>query len=177
MPRATQFIYDQAGARKVKTTSTPTIYPNEYFTDFGGGSGSQFKHIFIGNLCILTKKARIAPDRLHWYYHPDHLGSTGMVTNENSQLVDAIHYFPYGEVWLEERPSSLPLDYFFSAKEFDPETGFYNFGSRYLDPRFSKWMTADPALKDYLAGISGGLGTPVNFLALHVWAQCAGDVR
>jgi len=74
-----------------------------------------------------------------------------MVTNEKSQLVDAIHYFPYGEVWLEERPSSLPADYFFTAKEFDPETGFYNFGVRYLDPRFSKWMTADPALGGYLS--------------------------
>jgi len=73
---------------------------------------------------ILTKKPRIAPDREHWYYHEDHLHSTAMVTNEKSQLVDAIHYFPYGEVWLEERPSSLPADYFFTAKEFDPETGF-----------------------------------------------------
>jgi RHS repeat-associated protein len=148
----TSFIYDHAGERKVKTQSSPTIYPNQYYTDFGGGAGSQFKHIFIGSERILTKKARVAPDRQHWYYHPDHLGSTAMVTNENSQLVDAIHYFPFGEVWLEERPSSLPADYFFTAKEFDPETGFYNFGARYLDPRFSKWMTADPALGDYMPG-------------------------
>jgi hypothetical protein len=61
-----------------------------------------------------------------------------MVANENSQLVDAINYFPFGEVWLEERPSSLPEELFFTAKEFDPETGFYDFGARYLDPRFSK---------------------------------------
>src|SRR5262249_18213639 len=74
----------------------------------------------------------------------------GTVTNENSQMVDAIHYFPFGEVWLEEVPASLPVDYFFTAKELDQETGFYDFGARYLDPRFSKWMTADPALKDYL---------------------------
>jgi RHS repeat-associated protein len=149
----TQFIYDHAGVRKVKVASSPTIYPNQYYTDFGGGAGNQFKHIFIGSERILTKKARVAPDRQHWYYyHPDHLGSTAMVTNENSQLVDALHYFPFGEVWLEERPSSLPADYFFTAKEFDPETGFYNFGARYLDPRFSKWMTTDPALRSYMPG-------------------------
>jgi RHS repeat-associated protein len=139
------FMYDHAGVRKVKQAATPTIYPNQFYTDIGGGSGNQFKHIFIGSERILTKKSRIAPDLLHWYYHPDHLGSTAMVTNEKSQLVDAIHYFPFGEVWLEERPSSLPEEFFFTAKEFDPETGFYNFGARYLDPRFSKWMTADPA--------------------------------
>jgi RHS repeat-associated protein len=164
------FIYEHAGARKIKAAASPTIYPNQYYTDFGGGSGNQFKHIFIGSERILTKKSRVAPDRQHWYYHPDHLGSTAMVTNENSQLVDAIHYFPFGEVWLEERPSSLPADYFFTAKEFDSETGFYNFGVRYLDPRFSKWMTADPALGGYLStrGVdkSAGIYTPPN-LALY----------
>jgi RHS repeat-associated protein len=67
------------------------------------------------------------------------------VTNEKAHLVDAVHYFPFGEVWLEERPESLPTDYFFTAKELDTETGFYYFGARYHDPRFSKWMTADPA--------------------------------
>jgi hypothetical protein len=79
----TEFIYDHGGDRKIKITSTPTYYPNQYYTDFGGGSGNQFKHVFIGSDRILTKKARIAPDRQHWYYHPDHLGSTSMVTNEN----------------------------------------------------------------------------------------------
>jgi RHS repeat-associated protein len=162
---ATQFIYNHAGVRKVKAAASPTIYPNQYYTDFGGGAGSQFKHVFIGSERILTKKVRVAPDRQHWYYHPDHLGSTAMVTNEDDQLVDAVHYFPFGEVWLEERPSSLPEEYFFTAKEFDPETGFYYFGARYLDPRFSKWMTADPALGAYLSG-GGGMLQPKN-LALY----------
>jgi RHS repeat-associated protein len=158
----TQFIYDHAGVRKLKNASSPTIYPNQYYTDFGGGTaGSQFKHIFIGSERILTKKARIAPDRQHWYYHKDHLGSTAMVTNENSQLVDALHYFPFGEVWLEERPSSLPADYFFTAKEFDPETGFYDFGARYLDPRFSNWMSADPGLGKYMPDT----GRPGNWMS------------
>src|SRR5262249_23436836 len=103
----TQFIYDNAGVRKVKEKPSPPIYPTRYYPDFGGGSGSQFKHIFIGSERILSKKSRIAPDRQHWYYHPDHLGSTAMVTNENSQMVDAVHYFPFGEVWFEEVPSAL----------------------------------------------------------------------
>jgi RHS repeat-associated protein len=161
----TSFIYNHAGVRKVKTQSSPTIYPNQYYTDFGGGSGNQFKHIFIGSERILTKKARIAPDRQHWYYHADHLGSTAMVTNENDQLVDALHYFPFGEVWLEERPSSLPAGYFFTAKEFDPETGFYDFGARYLDPRFSKWMTADPAVGSYLPGAGAAVASQSPALA------------
>ena len=146
----TEFVYDHAGVRKRKDASTPTLYPNQYFTDFGGGAGNQFKHVFIGETRLLSKKARPAPDRQHWYFHPDHLGSTSMVTNENGQLSEHIHYFPYGEVWLDENPNSAPVPYLFTAKELDPETGFYDFGARYLDPRFSKWMSADPALAKYI---------------------------
>jgi RHS repeat-associated protein len=72
-------------------------------------------------------------------------------------------------VWLEERPSSLPEEFFFTGKEFDPETGFYNFGVRYLDPRFSKWMTADPALGGYLSGkFRQGVFAPTH-LALYTY--------
>jgi RHS repeat-associated protein len=167
----TEFVYDHAGVRKRKDASTPTLYPNQYFTDFGGGSGNQFKHVFIGEIRLLSKKARPAPDRQHWYFHPDYLGSTSIVTNENGQLAEHIHYFPYGEVWLNELPNSAPVPYLFSAKELDPETSFYDFGARYLDPRFSKWMSTDPALGRYLSGeAAGGLTAPVNF-ALYTYGR------
>jgi RHS repeat-associated protein len=158
----TEFVYDHAGVRKRKDASSPTIYPNQYLTDFGGGTGNQYKHIFIGGTRLLSKKARPAPDRQHWYFHPDHLGSTSMVTNENGQLAEHIHYFPFGEVWIDEQPNSAPVPYLFSAKELDSETGFYDFGARYLDPRFSKWMSTDPALDKYMptAGKAVSATTP-----------------
>jgi uncharacterized protein RhaS with RHS repeats len=127
-----EIIYDHAGVRKRKDSSQPTFYPNQYLTDIGGGAGGQFKHIFLGSLRILTMKVIPPPDKQQWYYHPDHLGSTSIVTNENGQLAEHTHYFPYGEVWLQER-SSTPVPYLFSAKEFDPETGLYDFGARYLN--------------------------------------------
>jgi RHS repeat-associated protein len=161
----TEFVYDHAGVRKRKDASTPTLYPNQYFTDFGGGAGNQYKHVFIGETRLLSKKARPAPDRQHWYFHPDHLGSTSMVSNENGQLAEHIHYFPYGEVWVNENPNSAPVPYLFSAKELDPETGFYDFGARYLDPRFSKWMSADPALSKYLPEAERAVASVVPSLA------------
>ena len=136
--------------RKRKDAASPTFYPNQYLTDFGGGTGNRYKHVFLGAIRLLTKKARPTDDRQHWYYHADHLGSTSIVTNENGQLTEHTHYFPYGELWLQERPST-PVPYLFSSKEFDTETGFYDFGARYLNPRFGKWMSTDPALSDYLS--------------------------
>ncbi len=142
----TEFVYDHAGARKIKKAANATIYPNQYYTDFGGGAGNQYKHIFIGSQRILTKQVKSnAPDQQHWFYHPDHLGSTSMVTNESAQLREHILYFPFGEVWVEENSGAIRQDFFFTAKELDPETKFYDFGARYLNPRFSKWMSADPA--------------------------------
>jgi len=33
------FIYDHAGVRKLKKAASPTIYPNQYYTDFGAFQG------------------------------------------------------------------------------------------------------------------------------------------
>jgi RHS repeat-associated protein len=169
-----EFVYDHSGVRKRKDASQPTFYPNQYLTDIGGGTGGQFKHIFLGGMRILTMQVIPPPDKQQWYYHPDHLGSTSIVTNEKAQLAEHTHYFPYGEVWLQERPST-PVPYLFSAKEFDPETGLYDFGARYLNPRFAQWMTTDPALGGYLsnslssASNSAGIHTPPN-LALYSYS-------
>ena len=160
-----EFVYDHAGVRKRKDAGQPTFYPNQFLTDIGGGAGGQFKHIFLGAMRILTMKVIPPPDKQQWYYHADHLGSTSIVTNEKAQLAEHTHYFPYGEVWLQERPST-PVPYLFSSKEFDSETGLYDFGARYLNPRFAQWMTTDPALGDYVSGSNGGVHLPPN-LALY----------
>ena len=38
----------------------------------------------------------------------------------------------------------------FTGKELDEETNYYYFGARYLDPRTSRWISADPAMGDYV---------------------------
>ena len=38
------------------------------------------------------------------------------------------------------------MNFMFSAKELDRETGFYYYGARYLDPKYSRWISADPAM-------------------------------
>ena len=39
-----------------------------------------------------------------------------------------------------------------------PETGLYYYGARYLDPKYSMWLSTDPALSDYIpaAGTAAG---------------------
>ncbi|WP_303908954.1 N-acetylmuramoyl-L-alanine amidase [Thiohalomonas denitrificans] len=98
-----------------------------------------------------------------FYYHPDHLGSTGYVTRENGEVHEHIQYFPFGETWVQQGGNTEKSPYLFTGKELDEETGLYYFGARYYDPRTSVWQSADPILASYLNGKpSGGVYSPSN---------------
>jgi hypothetical protein len=38
----------------------------------------------------------------------------------------------------------------FTGKQLDEETGLLYFGARYLDPQASMWLSADPAMGEYV---------------------------
>ena len=85
-----------------------------------------------------------AYEKMQFYYHPDHLGSSSYITNLNGEVVQHIEYVPFGEVFVEERNNIWNTPYLFNAKEFDEETGLYYYGARYYDPRLSLWISVDP---------------------------------
>lgn len=90
-----------------------------------------------------------AYEKMQFYYHPDHLGSSSYITNLEGEVVQHIEYVPFGEVFIEERNNIWNTPYLFNAKEFDEETGLYYYGARYYEPRLSLWMSIDPLSLDY----------------------------
>jgi len=88
-------------------------------------------------------------EKMQFYYHPDHLGSSSYITNLNGEVVQHIEYVPFGEVFIEERNNVWNTPYLFNAKEFDEETGMYYYGARYYEPRLSLWMSTDPLEEEY----------------------------
>ena len=88
-----------------------------------------------------------------FYYHPDHLGSTAMVTDLDGHFTQNVVYIPFGEVFVEERNGKWNTPYLFNAKELDEETGLYYYGARYLDPTSAQWLSVDPLWEDN-AGVS-----------------------
>jgi RHS repeat-associated protein len=82
-------------------------------------------------------------DSLRYYYHPDHLGSSSLITDIDGDVVQHLEYVPFGEVFLDERNNSWNTPYLFNAKELDEETGLYYYGARYYDPRVSVWYGID----------------------------------
>ena len=94
-----------------------------------------------------------------YFYHPDHLGSTAMVTDLDGRITQNVVYIPYGEVFVEECNGSWASPYLFNAKELDEETGLYYYGARYLDPPGARWLSVDPMWEKYM-GMS-----PYNYCA------------
>ena len=103
-------------------------------------------------------------EQLIFFYHPDHLGSTALVTDNDGNVVQSVAYIPYGEVFIEERNGTWNTPYLFNGKELDEETGLYYYGARYLNPTSGMWLSVDPMWEDY-KGVSPYaycLGNPVK---------------
>ena len=83
-------------------------------------------------------------EKMQFYYHPDHRGSSSYITNLDGEVSQHIGHVPFGEVFIEERNNIWNMPYLFNAKELDEETGMYYYGARYYDPRMSLWMSVDP---------------------------------
>ncbi|TWP24608.1 type IV secretion protein Rhs [Apibacter muscae] len=83
-------------------------------------------------------------ERMQYFYHADHLGSSSYITNLDGAVVQHIEYVPFGEVFLEERNNQWNSPYLFNGKELDEETGLYYYGARYYNPRESVWISTDP---------------------------------
>ena len=193
------YRYGEDGQRALKYTDegrSETLYFNNFFTihiptqDQNNPQGLRVhKHIFVGNSRLVTAMTHTdnsgdneEQKAKRYYYHSDHLGSAQFVTDWKGRQYEHIEYTPYGELWIEEVAAGLDkLPFRFTGKELDEETGLYYYGARYLDPKYSRWLSGDPALGEYIpqAPINDeakkhnenlpGMGGVFNTVNLHVY--------
>ena len=161
---STAYIYGQDGQRSNKYTQTSeTLYFNKMWTlhtDRGNNiyGGQTAKNIYLGETRIVTKlnsgENPTYQEEYYkqYYYHSDHLGSASLISDYKGDEYQRIEYAPYGETWVEKTQNTglEYLPYKFTAKEQDEETGLYYYGARYLDAKYSRWLSTDPALGDYI---------------------------
>ena len=160
----TSYIYSQDGERTNKyTSSSETLYFNKMWslhTDAGNSihGGQYAKNVYLGEtrivtkLCLRNDPRADAEELQQYFYHSDHLGSASLISDYKGDEYQRIEYTPYGETWIE-RTDNKGLEYLpykFTAKELDEETGLYYYGARYLDPKYSMWISTDPALGEYI---------------------------
>ncbi|MBI4208085.1 MAG: hypothetical protein HY538_00060 [Deltaproteobacteria bacterium] len=80
------------------------------------------------------------------FYHPDHLGSVNVSTDEGGDLGGLSTYTPFGEtVIARERSdrSNLPTNHLYTHQELDRESSLYDYGARYYDPALSQFVSID----------------------------------
>ena len=157
------YRYGADGQRALKSSNqSETLYFNTMWSWLHNSSAynteRESKHIYLGSERLVTRTngagtqgntytAQVST----YYYHSDHLGSAQLITDNEGKEYERIEYTPYGEYWIEKRaPENKTLPFKFTGKERDEETGLYYYGVRYLDPKTSRWLSADPALSDYI---------------------------
>ncbi len=162
------YVYDAAGERVVKKGESLSLYPNQNYSE---RDGTGYKHVFIGETRLTTKTVASGVENDRSFFHTDHLGSSGYVTDNTGAVTEHLEYFASGETWVEERAGQADTPYQYTGKELDGETGLNYHGARYYNPRTQLWASADPALPEYLdTKLAGGISEPRN-LAAYTYAH------
>ena len=77
------------------------------------------------------------------YIHPDHLGSTNIVTDENGNVADTLEYYPYGESRLNQPtyPTNEARQY---IAQFKDGNSLSYLNARYYDSGRGQFESEDP---------------------------------
>ncbi len=76
-----------------------------------------------------------------YYFHPDHLGSTSLVTDETGQVVQQMDYGPYGTTARQSGSAKRPQR--FTGQRFDADTALYFYQARYYDAQLGRFISPD----------------------------------
>ncbi len=76
------------------------------------------------------------------FVHIDHLGSVGLITNENGTKVEAALYSPFGEIV----GGGAVSRYDYTGKKFDSVFDDYDFNARRMNSQLGKFIQPDSLL-------------------------------
>ncbi len=83
------------------------------------------------------------PQTVYWI-HTDHQGSVVATSNSAAQTVGVATYSPHGEFGTGVSAPPLGSPFGYTGRQFDPETGLYQYRARYYSPRLGQFLSADP---------------------------------
>lgn len=129
-----QYWYDYAGGRVKKDEGgTQTIYIGNIYKKVGA---AVTKYYFANGERIAERD----PSGNVYYYHPDHLGSSNIVTDSSGLQKKHTLFYPYGSTRTESGTKQISNKY--NDKELD-SSNLYYYGARYYDPGTAHFTKAD----------------------------------
>jgi RHS repeat-associated protein len=150
----TTYGYDAFDARVyqiVATTSTST-YPFKFFsvastTKSSTNYATSTEYVFNGDTLLSTVDQKIVNGAASGtaavrYVHPDHLGSTNVVTDQNQNLVQILDYYPYGATRVSVSTSTNEKRKWIGQFLDDSNLEYLN--ARYMDPNRAQFLSEEP---------------------------------
>jgi RHS repeat-associated protein len=149
----TTYAYDAFGQRVLQTGTTTTyLYPLKWYSVASStGSGAKFAtttdYLFNGDSMVATVDQQTATGSATGtaktrYIHPDHLGSTNVVTDENDNLVQTLDYYPYGATRISSATSTNERRKYIGQFADDSSLNYLN--ARYYEAGRGQFISQDP---------------------------------
>jgi len=122
--------------------------------------------IYEGSIAkyLLTEEGYVSLDNGEYYYYlKDHQGNNWVVVDQNSNVEETNHYYPFGGVFTNTR-NAQPYKY--NGKELDTKKGlnWYDYGARMYDAALGRWHVVDPLAEKYysVSPYNYCMNNPVN---------------
>ena len=140
----TSYGYDHTGQRVFQATgSATTSYPNRYYNVASSSlTATTTKHIFSSDGTLFATVVGASTTASTTYLHPDHLGGTNVVTDEDGEVTQTLDYYPYGSQRIAS--GSFSEQRRFIGEEFDGDTEFSYLNARYYQGSRGQFMSQDP---------------------------------
>ena len=114
-----EYTYDPNGERVMKfepLLNQITYYVSDEYVQVVNSSGT-FVYTYYHDPQTGELLGRKDSDGRKYYYHPDHLGSTDLVTNQTGGVAEESTYEPYGEI-----VAGGDSRFLFTSKELDKQS-------------------------------------------------------
>jgi RHS repeat-associated protein len=171
------FKYDPFGRRIEKASSAGTTiyaYDGANVIEELGGGGNLLAHFTQG--VGIDEPLATTGGGGTYFYHADGLGSITSLTDGSGQLAASYIYDSFGKLAASTGTITNPFQY--TGREFDSETGLYNYRARHYDPQIGRFISEDGFR--FQAGVNFYPYTsenPVNFIDPSGYKACSVDVR
>ncbi|MGE4053278.1 MAG: LamG-like jellyroll fold domain-containing protein [Vicinamibacterales bacterium] len=149
----TTYAYDHTEQRRAQRSPSKTFhYPNKYFSiEYQGTStatATSTSYIWHGDTLVAYIEQAITDGvatgtPTTYYVHPDHLGSTNVVTNAAGQAVQVLDYYPYGDSRIDTGVEDSERQYI--GERYDAASGLNYLNARYYDGGRGQFLSLDPA--------------------------------
>ena len=179
------YTYDALDRRIVRITDADGL-PDEtrYFYDsrrvceeqdsLGTTRATYVYGLYVDEVLTMRRNDGVLPVIVDSYYHCDDLHNVMAVTDGGGATVERYEYDDYGRPEVSDGAgapipdSAIGNPYLFTGRRYDPETEWYYYRTRYLDPQAGRFTTRDTI---GIWGDAGNLGNGYTYVGNNPWSR------